>query len=1141
MDDLLQSPPEIWSGVVCAQSADLVMCLAHGQQASVLGLEFEKDQVAMLYDMKKVFDETKGTWCLQWKENSIMVNIPEEKDSAWWCVKEVCAGMGGIAQGLEAVGFTKVAALDSNPLMCETLKRDGTPGVILGDVLVAADRAALHQTPSPLRCLVASGFPCQPLSSQGDMKGQADSRSRPFHAVLKLAWEQQCSALLLENVKGAMDAAYIQEGIQKLAWSLGMDLVQTVLNLDRAWPCRRTRWWAIVKPVKYQIHSIPDFPEDLLLKVVGQLFPLWPRWDPEVEEDLQLTEYELEIMQDRQFGRDLRQLARDDVVPCFLHSYSTSLTRCPCGCRPGGFSHQRLVRDGVRGFYIVSMVTGRQRWLHPREAAILCGLDPQMHLPDDLRAGLCLVGQCASPLQSAWIGAHLIDAVQNTSDTPQRALVLHKMWLLRQAHGMVPKKALAPLRLTDGNDGSEIAMQLGGATTVAEILSAEQRLQGGGMLWSLNDVYGKLPMNYDLSQGAVVGSVELHHRQKRQRKVLEPKQIEVIVAVKQLDGTVLQHTMHVMTGTFVFEVLQWIPGLHHLYYKGIFDDEGNEWRLDERILHKVTFVKYHLHHEVCAWGSWSVGEQGLGNECIDRCAKRMLYEMNQNGQGTWIPAIQCSLLVLHTEDVMLNHWLVAALHGVLRGCAVLHGHWVYLELKVTGNLLQVVVWDGLDHQGRQIILQFAEKARQLLVVRTLAVSFRAEYSQQSPHTCGTVALMHLGHVIGYWNTRVTPDEDEWHESLLNYNGGSLFGRGRQQGDEQLILELRDLLHHHGVPMEKTEERATLAIKKIGASAIEKALRSHNSWSALKALGSQPKFNYLWVKPDELEKQIKFRAHSKYKASISEKKKEGGQATSSRVNMDPKALALVPGTFVSEDGRELSQLEVEGVAADKSGVAFGTLEDVGPYLREDKSITMDALAILTVAPVPPSSQGLMPVTNLRFPATYIPTKEIVLIEGSLVQLGDCTVIRKPDASIASVQTVDTRTFKVMVWRDEWNGNWQEFVKAPVRKLIETMPRLMRVGLDVNDSMRQLTASWTRWLWTCGTEDGMEVKGSALRPRRLTSSRSSCGSPASARTAFSIGPVKMESIWNPGRMMARVLPMTSQSYGSLESKSRRRCTD
>ena len=106
------------------------------------------------------------------------------------------------------------------------------------------------------------------------------------------------------------------------------------------------------------------------------------------------------------------------------------------------------------------MLTGRQRWLHPHEAALLCGLDPQMHLPEDLRAGLCLVGQCASPLQSAWIGAHLIDAAQASSGTPHKALVLYKMWLLRQAHGMVPKKAPVPLRLADGQDGTEIAMKL---------------------------------------------------------------------------------------------------------------------------------------------------------------------------------------------------------------------------------------------------------------------------------------------------------------------------------------------------------------------------------------------------------------------------------------------------------------------------------------------------------------------------------------------------------------------------------------------------------------------------------------------------------------------------------------------------------
>ena len=36
-------------------------CLAHRQLAVVQGLEFDKDQVVALYDMKKVFDEANET------------------------------------------------------------------------------------------------------------------------------------------------------------------------------------------------------------------------------------------------------------------------------------------------------------------------------------------------------------------------------------------------------------------------------------------------------------------------------------------------------------------------------------------------------------------------------------------------------------------------------------------------------------------------------------------------------------------------------------------------------------------------------------------------------------------------------------------------------------------------------------------------------------------------------------------------------------------------------------------------------------------------------------------------------------------------------------------------------------------------
>ena len=224
MDDALQTSREVWTGLVRTQSATTALCLAHRQPAMVQGIEFEKDRLVALYNMKKVFDETSATWCLQWQSDSIYVFVPEENEVIPWCVKEVCAGMGGIGQGLEAIGFRKIAAMDCNQLMRDTLQRNGYPKVILGDVLVDTDRALLHLNPYPTRCMLASGFHCQPLSKQGCQRGQADSRSRPFHAVLKMAWEQQSSAILLENVKGAHDAGYIQDGIQRLAWSLNMDL-----------------------------------------------------------------------------------------------------------------------------------------------------------------------------------------------------------------------------------------------------------------------------------------------------------------------------------------------------------------------------------------------------------------------------------------------------------------------------------------------------------------------------------------------------------------------------------------------------------------------------------------------------------------------------------------------------------------------------------------------------------------------------------------------------------------------------------------------------------------------------------------------------------------------------------------------------
>ena len=218
-----------------------------------------------------------------WQPNSVGIVIPTDEHLVFEGVKDICAGMGGITQGLEMSGFRRLASLDNRELMCETLKMNGHDGVILGDVLTPLDRACLHATPYPARCTLASGFPCQPLSSQGDKNGAQDSRSRPFFGVLKAAWEQHCAALVLENVKAAQDSPYIQQGLQCLAWSLGMHYVQKIISLEDIWPCRRTRWWLLMIPKKYDRKDIQAFPQDCNLQHINQLFMDWPHW-PESED-----------------------------------------------------------------------------------------------------------------------------------------------------------------------------------------------------------------------------------------------------------------------------------------------------------------------------------------------------------------------------------------------------------------------------------------------------------------------------------------------------------------------------------------------------------------------------------------------------------------------------------------------------------------------------------------------------------------------------------------------------------------------------------------------------------------------------------------------------------------------------------------
>lgn len=308
---------------------------------------------------------------------------------------------------------------------------------------------------------------------------------------------------------------------------------------------------------------------------------------------------------------------------------------------------------------------------------------------------------------------------------------------------------------------------------------------------------------------------------------------------------------------------------------------------------------------------------------------------------------------------------------------------------------------------------FGQAAKAALRLPTLVLTVGSKYSQRGDVTCGTALLQHLGWLLHLWQPEDAPAEDLWHEALsIMLPHGTLcgFGPSDAAADSTVLWPLRDLLHQHGVPEDRTEERALAALTKIGEPRIREALSGKNPWAALKALGSAPRVNFLFVKSDELQRQIQLRAQSRFKASASNRKTQKTKAQPAQ--LDPRHLALLDDTFVDEDGDEVGLIPMMEVAKEKTGIAFGTVEDSLPFLREDRSISTGPLALLTTKPIPASVEGLLPTTHMRYPALYVPTEKPILVDGTLIQLGDVTVSRKLMEEV-EMHHVPTKTVKITV--------------------------------------------------------------------------------------------------------------------------------
>jgi DNA (cytosine-5)-methyltransferase 1 len=182
---------------------------------------------------------------------------------------EICSGAGGQALGLERAGFEALAHVEYDRHACATLRINRPHwNVIEGDVrdFSASEFKGVD--------VVAGGVPCPPFSKAGRKLGPDVERDL-FPEALRLVAECRPKAVLLENVRGFLDAVFTDYrlGLRKRLKELGYDASWHLLNAsDFGVPQLRPRVVVVALRQDVAAHFYPPIPltDGIQAKTVGE-------------------------------------------------------------------------------------------------------------------------------------------------------------------------------------------------------------------------------------------------------------------------------------------------------------------------------------------------------------------------------------------------------------------------------------------------------------------------------------------------------------------------------------------------------------------------------------------------------------------------------------------------------------------------------------------------------------------------------------------------------------------------------------------------------------------------------------------------------------------------------------------------------
>ena len=988
---------------------------------------------------------------------------------------EVCSGLGASGLGLKHVGFCPVAAVEWKPALAE-LHRLTHPSaqVVMGDLCQTSTLIELSKA-VPTAFSAMAGISCQPYSRGGSQQGGADDRASTLPATCQMCHLFQCKLLIIECVVPASSNAYVRAHIQALCLQLGYMSIETQLKLEDVWTANRFRWWIVLGHPSLALQPIPPILKTSNL-VVRDILPYVKDWPQDEMEQLLLTEAELAIFTEHAKGNLRTFCVRfDSKLPTALHAWGQQAQACACGCRPVGFSQRLLQEKGLFAQLMpVRLQDGSLRWrhLHPKEVALLNGLPIDIAWSPNMRLNLCAVGQLASPLQAIWVGAHIIQQIQQRLDMPSveptTCLVDFKRLLYQQSRELYPPMQVASsppsmVKIVYGQEDTVVNLSVGVNSTVAHFLAAEQELSGvdtsGWSLWHLDgsvlapdQQIAGLTVRLQFTSAVPVVAYPSSPAQPVDAfaaATLEPEDL-LDEALNDETMTDFAPDLKPLPSPFVTYRAKtdppacapsWNPSaLLSLTYKQLVQLQPPVV-LDPTLCQAMRNQNMSLedrNHLLTRQGdSWG-DDEILWH--LRRCV-----EQPSNKSVTWLDPLLATGWNLNPELSAVSNWWKEQGHpATVVTCVMCNHHWTPLVIFCNKGSLKACQWDHMDFSFPAVlplIQCFCQSCGCSLP--QLAVETRDFGAEQY---CGASAVAFIefvlhGTSLPHKDSHLLQRHQEFRSAfaafVTNYTSCTrpwCWGRGM----EDLASSLASLLTFHGVPSSVAPSRAKLLLQSLGRVDVDKALHGSSPWKSLKTLANHHTPAVQLVLPDE---QNAFRNQQPSKPKGRKNKGPGPSkfAPVQPADLDPSKLVLERGTFCSVEDQPLDQLALHQVGPLAQGIALANFNEAKSFLKAGTLLTHQSLALL-ILNATEEPQTTLTWSTVRFAAKCALNHEPMLLTGFLVQLGKTQVQLFSKTESDGLPQVDVACVRITVYKDQWHSSWEEFRAKPVKACLALLKPL-----------------------------------------------------------------------------------------------------